>query len=97
MLLSSNTVVSLIHFTDVFGMGSITNCIFTVHCHQETDSYPASPILEDPEGNIKVTIPKNKPLLGIVIEGGANTSQPLPRIVNIQVRVSNASLDQSSS
>ncbi|XP_043205685.1 uncharacterized protein LOC122372516 [Amphibalanus amphitrite] len=50
----------------------------------EMDSYPASPILEDPEGNIKVTIPKNKPLLGIVIEGGANTSQPLPRIVNIQ-------------
>ena len=49
------------------------------------DSYPASPILEDPEGNIKVTIPKNRPLLGIVIEGGANTSQPLPRIVNIQV------------
>lgn len=50
----------------------------------EMDSYPASPILEDPEGNIKITIPKNRPLLGIVIEGGANTSQPLPRIVNIQ-------------
>ena len=56
------------------------------------DSYPASPILEDPEGNIKVTIPKNKPLLGIVIEGGANTSQPLPRIVNIQVCSSNICL-----
>ncbi|XP_037079236.1 uncharacterized protein LOC119100232 [Pollicipes pollicipes] len=48
------------------------------------DPYPASPILEDPEGNIKITVPKSKPLLGIVIEGGANTSQPLPRIVNIQ-------------
>ena len=63
-----------------------------VECHQDMDSYPASPILEDPEGNIKVTIPKNKPLLGIVIEGGANTSQPLPRIVNIQVGSSDTSL-----
>lgn len=29
---------------------------------------------------------KTKPLLGIAIEGGANTKHPLPRIINIHVR-----------
>ncbi len=28
---------------------------------------------------------KTKPLLGIAIEGGANTKHPLPRIINIHV------------
>lgn len=31
-----------------------------------------------------VTIKKSKPTLGIAIEGGAHTRQPLPRIINIQ-------------
>ncbi|CAH1787596.1 unnamed protein product [Owenia fusiformis] len=33
---------------------------------------------------ISVTVFKTKPTLGIAIEGGANTKQPLPRIINIQ-------------
>ena len=33
----------------------------------------------------RVTVYKKKPTLGIAIEGGANTRQPLPRIINIQV------------
>ncbi|XP_074655766.1 whirlin-like [Tubulanus polymorphus] len=35
------------------------------------------------EGSI-VNVYKTKPTLGIAIEGGANTRQPLPRIINIQ-------------
>ncbi|KAJ8300251.1 hypothetical protein KUTeg_021770 [Tegillarca granosa] len=27
---------------------------------------------------------KSKPTLGVAIEGGANTRQPLPRVINIQ-------------
>ena len=33
-----------------------------------------------------VRVVKNSNTLGIAIEGGANTRQPLPRIVTIQVR-----------
>ena len=33
----------------------------------------------------RITVYKTKPTLGIAIEGGANTRQPLPRIINIQV------------
>lgn len=33
-----------------------------------------------------VQVMKNASTLGIAIEGGANTRQPLPRIVTIQVR-----------
>lgn len=33
-----------------------------------------------------VRVVKNTNTLGIAIEGGANTRQPLPRIVTIQVR-----------
>lgn len=39
----------------------------------------------DIDGNLYVTIPKNKAILGIAIEGGANTKHPLPRIINIHV------------
>ncbi|GFT88559.1 PDZ domain-containing protein, partial [Nephila pilipes] len=38
-----------------------------------------------PEGNgrFRIIVKKSKPLLGIAIEGGADTSQPLPRIISI--------------
>lgn len=41
----------------------------------------------DLDGNLLVTIPKTKAILGIAIEGGANTKHPLPRIINIHVTV----------
>ena len=34
----------------------------------------------------KISMYKRKPTLGLAIEGGGSTKQPLPRIVNIQVR-----------
>lgn len=34
---------------------------------------------------MRITVKKTKPLLGIAIEGGANTKHPLPRIINIHV------------
>lgn len=42
-------------------------------------------VQQDEEGNLRVTVKKNKPILGIAIEGGANTKHPLPRIININV------------
>ena len=36
---------------------------------------------------IHVTVKKTKPILGIAIEGGANTKHPLPRIINIHVSI----------
>lgn len=39
----------------------------------------------DLDGNLLVTILKTKAILGIAIEGGANTKHPLPRIINIHV------------
>jgi hypothetical protein len=44
-----------------------------------------SNIQHDVDGNLLVSIPKTKPILGIAIEGGANTKHPLPRIINIHV------------
>lgn len=44
-----------------------------------------SNVVVDPEGNLRVTVRKTKPILGIAIEGGANTKHPLPRIININV------------
>ncbi|ENN72998.1 whirlin-like [Dendroctonus ponderosae] len=40
-------------------------------------------VLQDEEGNLRVMVKKTKPILGIAIEGGANTKHPLPRIINI--------------
>lgn len=40
-------------------------------------------IVPDHRGNLHVTVKKTKPILGIAIEGGANTKHPLPRIINI--------------
>lgn len=42
-------------------------------------------VVTDAEGNLRVTVKKTKPILGIAIEGGANTKHPLPRIININV------------
>lgn len=43
-------------------------------------------IVPDHRGNLHITVKKSKPILGIAIEGGANTKHPLPRIINIHVR-----------
>ncbi|XP_046807001.1 whirlin isoform X1 [Lucilia cuprina] len=40
-------------------------------------------VVPDHRGNLHVTVKKTKPILGIAIEGGANTKHPLPRIINI--------------
>jgi hypothetical protein len=45
----------------------------------------AANIVQDSDGHLLVMIPKSKPILGIAIEGGANTKHPLPRIINIHV------------
>lgn len=42
-------------------------------------------VVSDHRGNLHVTVKKTKPILGIAIEGGANTKHPLPRIINIHV------------
>lgn len=42
-------------------------------------------MVADQLGNLRITVRKTKPLLGIAIEGGANTKHPLPRIINIHV------------
>lgn len=42
-------------------------------------------VVSDHQGNLRITVNKCKPILGIAIEGGANTKHPLPRIINIHV------------
>lgn len=44
-------------------------------------------VVPDHRGNLHVTVKKTKHILGIAIEGGANTKHPLPRIINIHVSV----------
>ena len=34
-----------------------------------------------------VYIYRSKPTLGLAIEGGANTRQPLPKVINVQVKL----------
>ena len=46
-------------------------------------------IVPDHRGNLHITVKKSKPILGIAIEGGANTKHPLPRIINIHVSNNN--------
>lgn len=41
--------------------------------------------ISDQQGNLHIAVKKSKPILGIAIEGGANTKHPLPRIINIHV------------
>lgn len=43
-------------------------------------------VVPDHQGNLRITVKKTKSILGIAIEGGANTKHPLPRIINIHVR-----------
>lgn len=52
---------------------------------QDPSSDQASHIVPDHNGNLRITVKKTKPILGIAIEGGANTKHPLPRIINIHV------------
>ncbi|XP_037047691.1 whirlin isoform X10 [Bradysia coprophila] len=40
-------------------------------------------VVPDNKGNLHITVKKTKSILGIAIEGGANTKHPLPRIINI--------------
>ncbi|CAL7935742.1 unnamed protein product [Xylocopa violacea] len=40
-------------------------------------------VVPDHQGNLRITVKKTKSILGIAIEGGANTKHPLPRIINI--------------
>lgn len=42
-------------------------------------------VVIDEDGNLRITVRKTKAILGIAIEGGANTKHPLPRIININV------------
>lgn len=44
-------------------------------------------VVPDHRGNLHITVRKTKPILGIAIEGGANTKHPLPRIINIHVNI----------
>ena len=45
----------------------------------------AALVVPDHQGNLRITVKKTKSILGIAIEGGANTKHPLPRIINIHV------------
>ncbi|XP_047986837.1 whirlin isoform X6 [Leguminivora glycinivorella] len=51
--------------------------------HEGGDEARAARVVPDHHGNLHVTVKKTKPILGIAIEGGANTKHPLPRIINI--------------
>ncbi|XP_063891371.1 whirlin isoform X5 [Helicoverpa armigera] len=51
--------------------------------HGEADEARAARVVPDHHGNLHITVKKTKPILGIAIEGGANTKHPLPRIINI--------------
>ncbi|XP_035683753.1 whirlin-like isoform X10 [Branchiostoma floridae] len=53
----------------------------TLRGDSPAESMVSSPGLNHP---YLVTVPKVAPTLGIAIEGGANTRQPLPRIITIQ-------------
>lgn len=52
---------------------------------QDPNIDQAAHIVPDHNGNLRITVRKSKPILGIAIEGGANTKHPLPRIINIHV------------
>ena len=40
---------------------------------------------DNPEGAEWIAVRKTKPNLGIAVEGGAGTRQPLPKVIKIQV------------
>ena len=43
--------------------------------------------VQEHEELIEVMVPKSKSTLGLAIEGGANTSHPLPRIISFDVTI----------
>ncbi|KAL0273924.1 UNVERIFIED_CONTAM: hypothetical protein PYX00_006482 [Menopon gallinae] len=51
----------------------------------DDDGLMGAMVVPDQQGNLRITVSKTKPILGIAIEGGANTKHPLPRIINIHV------------
>ncbi|KAJ0182003.1 hypothetical protein K1T71_002725 [Dendrolimus kikuchii] len=53
------------------------------HGEPQTEDGRAARVVSDHHGNLHITVKKTKPILGIAIEGGANTKHPLPRIINI--------------
>ncbi|KAL4712997.1 hypothetical protein ACJJTC_012067 [Scirpophaga incertulas] len=53
------------------------------HGDGQLDEGRAARVVPDHHGNLHITVKKTKPILGIAIEGGANTKHPLPRIINI--------------
>ena len=57
-----------------------------------------SHIVPDENGNLFISVRKTKAILGIAIEGGANTKHPLPRIINIHVslQLKNVHLDSGA-
>lgn len=55
------------------------------HGEPALDEARAARVVPDHHGNLHITVKKTKPILGIAIEGGANTKHPLPRIINIHV------------
>ena len=40
-------------------------------------------MVSDSQGRFRVVVKKTRPNLGIAIEGGADTKQKLPRVINI--------------
>lgn len=55
------------------------------HGEPQTEDGRTARVVSDHHGNLHITVKKTKPILGIAIEGGANTKHPLPRIINIHV------------
>ncbi|XP_053601234.1 whirlin isoform X6 [Plodia interpunctella] len=53
------------------------------HGDPQMDESRAARVVPDHHGNLHISVKKTKPILGIAIEGGANTKHPLPRIINI--------------
>lgn len=55
------------------------------HGESHMDADRAARVVSDHHGNLQISVKKTKPILGIAIEGGANTKHALPRIINIHV------------
>ncbi|XP_076346681.1 whirlin-like [Tachypleus tridentatus] len=55
-----------------------------LHQHRSASmKLPGHRATPEPNGRLRIVIKKTRPLLGIAIEGGVNTGQPLPRIISI--------------
>ncbi|XP_022241201.1 whirlin-like isoform X2 [Limulus polyphemus] len=55
-----------------------------LHQHRSASMrLPGHRATPEPNGRLRIVIKKTRPLLGIAIEGGVNTGQPLPRIISI--------------